>query len=91
MTKREFYKQLTKMKFTRIITCEGEKTDYFYIDLPRIRIIFNKWNNKEYGLYVRDVEDNNMCNNLVLKTFKKLDEQKIKFIKKFIDFLKGVK
>lgn len=91
MRKTDFYKQLIKLKFTRITTCEGEKTDYFYIDLPRIRIIFNKWNNKEYGLYVRDVEDNNMCDNLVLKTFKKLDEQKIKFIKKFIDFLKGVK
>lgn len=87
MTKTEFYKQLIKMKFTRIITCEKKKTDYFFIDLPRVRVVFNKWNNKEYGLYVRDVEDDNMCNNLVLKTFKKLDDKTIKFINKFVKFL----
>lgn len=87
MTKTEFYKQLIKMKFTRIITCEKKKTDYFFIDLTRVRVIFNKWNNKEYGLYVRDVKDENMCNNLVLKTFKKLDDKTIKFINKFVKFL----
>lgn len=87
MTKTEFYKQLIKMKFMRIITCEGKKTEYFFIDLPRVRVVFNKWNNKEYGLYVRDVKDENMCNNLVLKTFKKLDDKTIKFINKFVKFL----
>lgn len=87
MGKNEFYKQLIKMNFTRITTCEGHKTDYFFIDLPRVRVIFNKWNDKEYGIYVRDVKDDNMCNNLVLKTFKTLDENKLKFIRKFVKFL----
>ena len=89
MKKNEFYKHLTKMKFTRITTCEGKETDYFFIDLPRVRVVFNKWNNKEYGLYVRDVKDDNMCNNLVLKTYKKLDDDIIKFIRKFVKFLEN--
>ena len=87
MTKKEFYKELIKIGFERITTCEGEKTDYFFIDLPRVRVVVNKWNNKEYGLYVRDVEDDNMCNNLVLKTFRILDEKTVKFIKNFVKFL----
>lgn len=78
MTKKEFYKQLEKTKFTRIVTIEGHKTDYFFIDLPRVRVVFNKWNSKYYGLYVRDVKDDNFINNLLLKTFKKLDEKTMK-------------
>ena len=87
MTKIEFYRELKKIGFQRVITCEGEKTDYFYVDLPRIRVVVNKWNNKEYGFYVRDVKDDNRCNNLILKTYSKLDEKIIKFIKKFVKFL----
>lgn len=87
MTKKDLYKRLINIGFTRIITCENEKTDYFFIDSPKVRVVFNKWNNKEYGLYVRDVKDDNMCNNLVLKTFKRIDEKTIRFIKKFVDFL----
>lgn len=89
MTKKDFYKKLMRIGFKRIVTCEGEETDYFYIDLPRVRIVFNKWNNKEYGLYVRDVKDDNMCNNLILKTYKKLDDDIIKFIRKFVKFLEN--
>lgn len=85
--KNNFYSELKKIGFERITTCEGKKIDYFFIDLPRVRIVFNKWNNKEYGLYVRDVKDDNMCNNLVLKTFKFLDKKTINFISKFIKFL----
>ena len=87
MTKTEFYEELIKIGFERITTCEGKKTDYFFIDLPRVRVVVNKWDNKEYGLYVRDVKDDNRCNNLVLKTYSKLDEKIVKFIKNFVKFL----
>lgn len=87
MTKRDFYKKLFKIGFTQIITCEGEKAHYFFIDLSRVRVVVTKWNDKEYALCVRDVKDDNMCNNLPLKTFTKLDEKTIKFIRSFIKFL----
>ena len=88
MTENEFYKQLIKMKFTRIVTCEGQETNYFYIDLLRVRVVVTKWNSKEYALCVRDINDDNFCNNLPLKTFKTLDEKIIKFVKQFVKFLK---
>lgn len=87
MTKKDFYKRLINIGFTRIITCDGEMTNYFFIDLSRVRVVVTKWNDKEYALCVRDVKDDNMCNNLLLKTFKRIDEKTIRFIKKFVVFL----
>ena len=42
---------------------------------------------KQLEKELKELEDDNMCNNLVLKTFKKLDDKTIKFINKFVKFL----
>lgn len=89
MLQNDFYKNLIKIGFKRITTCECEKTHYFFIDLPRVRVVITRWSHKkDYALCVRDVKDDNMCNNLPLRVFKKLDEKTIKFIRSFIKSLK---
>ena len=85
--KNKFYESLKEIGFERITTCEREETDYFFIDLPRVRVVFTKWNDKEYALCVRNVKDDNFCNNLPLKTFNFLEEKTINFIRKFVEFL----
>ena len=62
MTKKEFYKELKKIGFTQISLCTGEKNNYFFIDLPNIRVVIDK-----FKLYFRDVKDDNWINNILIK------------------------
>ena len=80
MTKREFYKELKKIGFTQISLCTGEKTNYFFIDLPNIRVVIDK-----FKLYFRDVKDDNWINNILIKEIS-IDDKSIKSLKKILKF-----
>ena len=83
MRKREFYNELKKIGFIQIITCEKEKTDYFFIDLQNIRVVINK-----FKLYFRDVKDDNWINNIFIKEIK-ADDKNIKSLRQMIKFFGG--
>ena len=81
MNKREFYKELKNIGFTQISLCTGEKTNYFFIDLPNIRLVIDRCR-----LYFRDVKDDNWINNIFIKEIS-IDDKSIKSLKKIIEFL----
>lgn len=87
MTKKDFYKQLKKIGFEQIVDCEGRNTDYFFVLHPSIKIVVSATFRvkREYGLYVRDIKDDNYLNNLLLCRFFP-DDKSVKFIKQFVEF-----